>query len=109
MQKLRTIQNRILKIKKEIAGKPKELADDFFKLHGQPILRSELDRHVEIENNSLKSELEQLEIRRKFILDRRDSFIPKIIWNIAVPILSLIIIKYLDDFAKWTLSLFYGK
>lgn len=40
----------------------------------------------------LKGRIEELELRRKFILDRRESWLPKTTWNLLVPIVVSIIV-----------------
>lgn len=39
----------------------------------------------------LRNELEELETKRKFLLDRRESWLPKALWNVLVPIIVSII------------------
>lgn len=47
----------------------------------------------------LQSELDKFETRRKFLLDRRNSWLPKTTWNVLVPIIvsvvSTIVILYI--------------
>lgn len=42
----------------------------------------------------LRNEINILEKERKFILDRRSSWIPKTIWNVIIPILVTLITTY---------------
>ena len=66
--KLKEIEKRMIDIKKEMAGKEKELHS---KVKDFLITQPQLDRMVGKENESLIQELDQLEIQRKFILDTK--------------------------------------
>ena len=62
------------------------------------VTQGQLDRLVEAENKPLKIEVEQLEINRQFILDRRESFFLKTVWNIIVPIVLSAITTYITTY-----------
>ncbi|MHB8870973.1 MAG: hypothetical protein ACYC5G_00740 [Candidatus Doudnabacteria bacterium] len=83
---LHKIEKRIIEIKQEIANKPKELR--------QPIPQEILDGQVRVAIKPLTEELEQLQLQRQFILDRRDNLFWKTIWNIIVPIVVSLITTY---------------
>ncbi len=96
--KLSSIENRIIELKQEITNKPTELSK---RLEDIGVTQHQLDGLVEKDNNPLQAELEKLEFKRQFILDRRDNLFWKTIWNILVPILVSItttyfIVKFLD-------------
>ena len=76
---IKEIEKRIIEIKKEIAGKPKELK--------APIAQVLLDGQIRNAIKPLQEELAILEIKRQFILDKRDSLFSRVIWNIVVPII----------------------
>lgn len=46
------------------------------------------------EKQLLQGELDALKTQRKFLLDRRESWLPKTLWNVLVPILVTIITLY---------------
>lgn len=58
------IQNRIRAIRKEIANKQGELSKQY---EGRGIVRSELDKNIEIQNRALREELEILENQKHFV------------------------------------------
>lgn len=43
----------------------------------------------------LDVEKAQLQLKRQFIIDRRESWLPKTIWNLIVPIIAAIITAYI--------------
>ena len=79
-------------LKQEIAKKPKELRK---RLEDVGVSQSQLDGLVENENEPLQDELKKLEIKRQFILDRRNSWVAKSVWNVVVPIVISVITAYL--------------
>ena len=50
------------------------------------------------ESAEIRNRLEELEFERKFILDRRESWLPRTIRNLLVPIIILIITTF---FTLW--------
>lgn len=80
---LKRIEKRIIEIKKEIAGKEKEL--------WKPIAQPYIEEAVKKAIKPLAEELDELETERGFILDSRNSLFWKTVWNIAVPIIVSII------------------
>ncbi len=90
--KLFSIEKRIIELKQEIAKKPKELRK---RLEDVGVSQSQLDGLVENENEPLQDELKKLEIKRQFILDRRNSWVAKSVWNVVVPIVISVITAYL--------------
>lgn len=77
MSKLSKIEQNILQFKRL-------LTDSHQQNPATPIFQGE---DVEV----LKGRIEELELRRKFILDRRESWLPKTTWNLLVPIVVSII------------------
>jgi len=84
--KLKAIEDRIIKIKQEIANKPKELH--------RPVPQIFIDGEVKRALKPLNEELEQLQLQRQFILDRRNNLFWKAIWNIVVPIMVSLLTTY---------------
>lgn len=87
-----SIENRIIELKQEIANKPKELGK---RLEAVGVSQRQLDSLIEKDNKSLKEELEGLEIQRQFILDRRNGWKPKVIWDMLVPIIVAVVTSYI--------------
>jgi len=90
---LSQIEKRILEIVDKIANAPGEL-DESIRRSGT-ILKEEYTRRLKAIIEPLQKEKEKLNVQRRFILDRRESWLPKIIWNILVPILVATITAYL--------------
>ena len=53
------------------------------------------DRQIEAAKKPLIDEMKILELKRQHILDRRNSWLPKSIWNIFIPIIVAIATTYL--------------
>jgi hypothetical protein len=85
----------------EIKLKPNEINE--FKYDGSTSLKNIEDRLLEIEHekeagviiNKLTVEKEQLRLQRQFILDRRNSWKAKSVWNIIVPIVVSVMTTHL--------------
>lgn len=92
MSELKKIEKEILRLSMEISGKEKELSH---RLSYYGVTQGQLDRLVKADNKPLESKFERLEIKRRFILDRRESFIPKTMWNIVVPIVLSVVTAYI--------------
>ena len=86
--KLNKIEKRILEINEILADKSRErkMASGI----AMPVFEKILAR----ENRPLLEEKTQLETKRQFILDQRDSLFWRIVWNIFVPILVSICTVY---------------
>ncbi len=87
--RLNKIEKRIIEIKKTLADPVRErdmgrgLTMDFF----EKVLRNE--------NRPLEEELEQLILERDFIIDKRENFLWKALWNVAVPVLVSVITTFI--------------
>ena len=79
---------RINKIEKRILQITKLIARDSVQrgLSGKGIERHFVEDQMKAEDAPLLKEKEQLDLKRQFILDRRNSLFWRIIWNIIVPI-----------------------
>lgn len=86
-------------------GKLKKIEEQIIEIKGQINLNKNNDvslqcgggksPYVELENERLSDELDKLETQRNFLLDRRESWMPKTIWNVIVPIVVTIITLYI--------------
>lgn len=83
--KLRNIEKRISEIQKQI-GQTYETAYKQFAVKNHADMAAEGGK-----TKLLRNELEELETKRKFIVDRRESWLPKTIWNLLVPIVVSIL------------------
>lgn len=86
--KLNRIEKRILKINEILADKNRE------KKMASGVAMPFFEKILERENRPLLEEKIQLETKRQFILDRRDSLFWRVVWNILVPILVSICTVY---------------
>jgi len=78
MHKIHKLEERILDLKDQLSA---DAAD------GPVMFRQEREK--------LESELDKLEARRQFLLDRREGLGWKLLWNIIVPIGVSIITTYI--------------
>ena len=79
MSKLKDIEKKILEKSKEITGQK-----------GPRIITS---WNHDADLPKLESELNDLKAERSFMLDRRESWLPKMLWNILVPIVVSIVVS----------------
>ena len=84
--KLKNIEEQILVLKSEINSNKN---NDVWLQYG-----GKQSPMIEQENLQLLSKLDKLETQRKFFLDHRESWMPKTIWNVIVPVLVTIITLY---------------
>ena len=83
--KLKSIESRIIEIQKQIS-------QIYMTAYKKYPVKDHADMAAEGgETKLLRNELETLETRRKFLLDRRESWLPKSIWNVVIPIVVSII------------------
>lgn len=87
--KLKKIEKQIIEIKEQINFNKN---NDVSRQYG-----GEKSTLVELENEQLLDELDKLETQRNFLLDRRESWIPKTIWNVIVPIVVTVITLYVVE------------
>lgn len=87
--KLRSIENRIAKIQKQIS-QTYETAYKRYPVKDHADMAAEGGK-----TKLLRNELDGLETKRKFLLDRRESWLPKTVWSILVPIFVSIITLYI--------------
>ena len=78
--------SKLKEIEQEISGIKSKNTENVW-------LYSDLTRTLasEIEMKASKSRLGELETKRRFILDRRESWLPKTIWSAVVPIIVSIV------------------
>jgi hypothetical protein len=88
--KLRIIEKRIIEIQKQI-GQTYEMAYKRFAVKDHADMAAEGGQ-----TKLLRNELEELETERKFLLDRRENWLPKTIWIVIVPIVVSIIVNVLS-------------
>ena len=86
--KLNQIEKRILEINDILSDKTRE--KNFASGIAMPVFEGRLKNA----NRPLLEEKIQLETKRQFILDRRDSLFWRVVWNILVPILVSICTVY---------------
>lgn len=99
--KLRSIENRIAEIQKQIS-QTYETAYKKYSVKDHADMAAEGGK-----TKLLRNELDELEIKRKFLLDRRESWLPKTLWNVVVPILSSIVTSIVTLYvSKYFISAF---
>ncbi|MEI6280896.1 MAG: hypothetical protein WCP17_02765 [bacterium] len=86
--KLSQIEKRILEIKNILADKDRE------KKIASGLAMPVFEGRLKNANRPLLEEKDRLETERQFILDRRDSLLWRVVWNILVPILVSICTVY---------------
>lgn len=86
------IEKRILEINSEIACKPEELVKRYADVG---VTQPQLERLVAKEAKPLNDELTQLEIERRFILDRRNNLFWRVAWSVVVPVGVSVISTYI--------------
>ncbi|OGI95042.1 hypothetical protein A2917_01520 [Candidatus Nomurabacteria bacterium RIFCSPLOWO2_01_FULL_42_17] len=86
MSKFYKIEKEILEIKEEIFDLPNKLR--------KPIPQSILDGQFDQAKKPLVHRLEILEHKRNFLIDKRESWLPKTIWNLLIPIIISIIVSW---------------
>src|ERR1035437_5148949 len=52
---------------------------------------SSQDKHIEV----LECQLKELENKRRFLLDSRESWLPKTLWNLFIPIVVSVVVTVL--------------
>jgi hypothetical protein len=87
--KLKNIEKRIVEIQKQIS-QTYETAYKRFPVKDHADMAAEGGK-----TKLLRNELEELETKRRFLLDRRESWLPKTIWNVVIPIAISIIVTIL--------------
>lgn len=85
--KLKKIEEQIIEVKRQINFNRN---NDISRQYG-----GGQSPHVKSENEQLSGELGKFETQRNFLLDRRESWMPKTIWNVILPIIVTIITLYL--------------
>lgn len=79
--KLKTIEKRIEEIQKQIE-------ETYKTAYNRYAVKDHADMAAEGgKTKLLRNELEGLETKRRFELDHRESWLPKTLWNVIVPIL----------------------
>lgn len=81
--KLWRIEKDIINLKKNLL---KNEDQQFYNLSKKKVEVSNLESAIRMVTSEMRSEIEVLELERKFILDRRNSLFWRIIWNILIPI-----------------------
>ena len=79
--RLKKIENRIAEIQNKI-NQVYEIAYKKYPVKDHADMAAEGGK-----TRLLRNEIETLETRRKFLLDRRESWLPKSLWNIIIPVL----------------------
>lgn len=82
--------NRLADIEKEIFLTKQEIFDSPQKLK-RPVAQEVLDGLVERAKKPLIHKLDMLKTERDFILSKRESWLPKTIWNLVVPVIVSIV------------------
>ena len=85
--KLKNIENRISEIQKQI-NQTYETAYKQYPVKDHADMAAEGGK-----TKLLRNELETLETKRKFLLDRSESWLPKTLWNVLVPFIVSIIVS----------------
>ncbi len=84
---LKDIEERLLEIDAEKSARIHNAKEDY---------SGSIDDEIEANDIAyLDVEKTQLEMKRQFILDKRESWLPKTIWNLFVPIVVAIITAYI--------------
>ena len=86
--RLKKIEKRILEIKNILADKDRE------KKMASGVVMPVFEGRLKNANRPLLEEKDRLETERQFILDRRDSMLWRVVWNILVPIFVSICTVY---------------
>lgn len=84
---METIEKRLLEIEEEKPRRIHNLSEDFS--------NSEDDYIEGLEIGWLDNEKALLQLKRQFILDRREGWKSRVIWNILVPIVVAVITAYI--------------
>lgn len=88
---LAAIEKRLLEIEPEKARRIYDLHENWNGTDDDTIEEYNIE-YLDIEKGTLQ-------MRRQFILDRRESWLPKSIWNLIVPIVIAVIAAYIT--VKW--------
>ncbi len=83
------IEKRIFEIKDTLSDKSRE------KSMASSVPMSIFERRLVAANRPLLEELEKLEIRRRFILDKRDSLFWRVVWNVIVPMIVSVVTAFI--------------
>lgn len=85
---MKFLSDRMKKIEEEILNIKEKDTDDSVSIGGSAVVRK----------NIRESRIARLETERNFILDRRNGWKAKSLWNVFVPILITMITAYLLSF-----------
>lgn len=97
--KLRSIERRIVEIQKQIS-QTYETAYKHYSVKDHADMAAEGGQ-----TKLLRNELEELETKRRFELDRRESWLPKTTWNVTVPIFVSIVASIITLYVSKKLGL----
>lgn len=82
--RISAIEKQIFEVKNEMFGLPQKLKNPY-------VNQGTLDKMVEKAKKPLLHQLDLLETERSFLISQRESWLPKTIWNLLIPILVSVI------------------